>query len=180
MQWWNGLDWSDSRQGGTRSAPPPIPTPTVRVPPVPPAAPVAPVATRPPVYSAQNPPPLAPGLVPTASRFGTRTIDASVNRNAMIGFVTGLIALFFNVLFVLAPISIVFSIMGLGRARQLRAQGATTTLGLYAAIGLTLGILATLAGIVQVVVFLVSMFSFDVGASAFFPASGIVPWLLQR
>lgn len=178
QQWWNGVDWSESRQGGgARPAAPPIPAPAMRVPPAPPAATVA---AKPPVYSAENPPPLAPGHGPSRSVFGSRTSNASVNRNAMIGFVTGLIALFFNVFFVLAPIAIVFSIMGLSRARQLRARGATTTLGGYAGIGLATGVFAALAGVIQVVVFLVGMFSFDVSASALFPASGIVPWLLQR
>lgn len=175
-QWWNGVGWSDSRQGGT-AAVPPVPVPTVRVPPRPPAVPLA---AKPPVYSAQNPPPLAPGHVPPARVFGSRTTNVSINRNAMIGFVTGLVALFFNVLFVLAPIAIVFSIMGLSRARQLRAQGATTTLGVYAGIGLATGLFSALVGIIQVVVFLVSMFGVDVVGSALFPASGILPWMLQR
>jgi hypothetical protein len=175
-QWWNGVAWSESRQGAAQPVAQPIPSPAVSVP----AAP-SPAAAPPPVYSAENPPPLVPGQVlRPAPVLNVRSINASVNRNAMIGFTTGVISVFFNVLFVLAPIAIVFSIMGLSRARQLKAQGATTTLAGFAWAGLAAGVFAAVLALVQVVVFLVSMFSFEVDASAFMPASGLLPWLLQR
>lgn len=168
QQWWNGLGWSDTRLGASEAA---ASVPVAAV--VPGTVPAPP----PPVYSAANPPPLVPGATPFASPFSARTVNARVNRNAMVGFVTGIISVFFNVLFVLAPIAIVFSIMGLSRARRLRAQGATNTLGVYAWIGLATGVFSALASVIQVVLFLVSMFGLG-GASALFPASGLLPRLL--
>jgi hypothetical protein len=167
QQWWNGVGWSETRLGaGPVAASAPV---------MPGTAPAAP----PPVYSAQNPPPLVPGATPLVSPFSTRTIDARVNRNAMVGFVTGVISVFFNVLFLLAPIAVVFSIMGLSKARQLRAQGATTTLAGFAWAGLATGLFAIVAGLIQVIAFVVSITSsLDVSLSSF-PASGLIPWLFQ-
>ena len=79
----------------------------------------------------------------------------SVNRNAMIGFITGLIALFFNVFFILGPIAIVFSVLGLARARQLSAEGVTSNLRVFAIVGVLSGAIATLIGFVGLIAFLV-------------------------
>jgi hypothetical protein len=171
QQWWNGVGWSDTRLGATGVVAASVPVPPVVPAPMP--------STPPPVYSAANPPPLIPGATPSASPFGVRTVAANVNRNAMIGFITGIISVFFNLLFLLAPIAIVFSIMGLSRARQLKAQGAPTTLAGFAWAGLGAGVFSALIGLIQVIAFVVSIATSIDGAASSFPASGLIPWLFQ-
>jgi hypothetical protein len=140
-RWWNGSAWSDSRRGAG--------APQSSVPPV--------------IYSADNPPPQAPDPYgrPFPGYTGTaRTalaIDARANRNAVIGLITGVIALFFNVLGALGPIAIVFSALGVARARRLKEQGVTNNSMVVALIGLGAGILATIIGIVTFVIFLVTL-----------------------
>ena len=131
-RWWNGAGWSDSRRGGAGG--PPI------------------------IYSADNPAPQAPGDVPAASRTGI-SINTRVNRNAMIGFVLGLISLFFNVFYLLAPLAIVFSVLGIVRARQLSAQGTTANLMAFALIGLALGVISAIIGLVAIIAFIATAVS---------------------
>lgn len=158
-RWWNGSGWSESRRGGAAStASSPYTVPPVSTPP-PVSAPVPPAV----IYSAQNPAPqrpdpYGPGTPLLSQAPGRRiptSINASVNRNAMIGFVTGLIALFFNILFVLAPIAIVFSILGIRRANELKAQGAPATLMTFALIGLGSGIVAGFIGAISAIAMIV-------------------------
>jgi hypothetical protein len=138
-RWWNGAGWSDSRRGGAGTA----------------ASPYAP-AIPPVIYSADNPAPQGPGELPAATRTGI-SINTRVNRNAMIGFVTGLISLFFNVFYLLAPLAIVFSVLGIVRARQLRAQGTTANLMAFALIGLGLGIVSAIIGLVSIIGFITAV-----------------------
>lgn len=179
-RWWNGAGWSDSRRGGAAaSAAPviataaavPVPVPvavTVPVPVPPPAGPPTPV-----VYSASNPAPqrpdpYAPGR---AATWGTavlstapgRVIDASVNRDAFYGFIAGLVSIFFNIFFAVSIIAVVFSVKGMARARQLRAEGAPSTLMGLAVAGLAMGVLSTVIAVVSFIVFFVSAITFDVG-----------------
>lgn len=146
-RWWNGSGWSDSRRASGGAVPAP-----------------APGVPRPPVYSADNPAPTGPGQ-PTVSsaRRVVSSIDARANRNAMIGFITGLIALFAGVIPFLGPVAIVFSLLGIVKARQLKAQGAPSTLMPFALIGLASGAIATLIGLVGLIAILASI---DVGISA--------------
>jgi hypothetical protein len=145
-RWWNGSSWSDSRRGaGTQ----PVSTPPPSAPPV--------------IYSADNPPPQSPdpfgrtlaGYTATSGR--ALAIDARANRNAVIGLITGMIALFFNVLGVLGPVAIVFSALGVAKARQLKEQGLANNSLVIALIGLGAGILSTIIGIVTFVIFLVTL-----------------------
>ena len=173
-RWWNGSGWSDSRRGGAASAPaatPYVPGPAT-TPPAPPTYSAQPpsYSAPPPVYSAQNPAPQRPDpyaqtpLISQVSGRGIPTrINASVNRNAMIGFISGLIALFFNILFLLAPVAIVFSILGIRRANELKAQGAPATLMTFALIGLGSGIIAGLIGLVSAIAFVVPFFQVTSG-----------------
>ena len=115
------------------------------------------------IYSATNPAPQRPDPYAQPLAASARapraalSIDVRVNRNAMIGFVTGIIALFANFFFVLGPISIVFSALGIVRARELKARGVTNNLVTWAFIGLVLGIVATVIGLVTIIVFVVSL-----------------------
>ena len=154
-RWWNGASWSDSRRGAPAAAP--VRAAAASAPPA--VIPVPPPATV--IYSAANPAPQAPDpYAPgrTAAWTGAvlnaapgRTIDARVNRFAFYGFITGIISVFFNVLFVLAPLAIVFSIMGIARARQLKAQGAPATLMTMALIGLGAGAFSLLIGLIGLI-----------------------------
>ncbi|HOT33721.1 MAG TPA: DUF2510 domain-containing protein [Rhodoglobus sp.] len=160
-RWWNGASWSDSRRGAPAAAP--VRAAAASAGPASvaphPVIPVPPPATV--IYSAANPAPqaldpYAPGR--TAVWTGAvlnaapgRTIDARVNRFAFYGFITGIISVFFNVLFVLAPLAIVFSIMGIARARQLKAQGAPATLMTMALIGLGTGAFSLLIGLIGLI-----------------------------
>jgi Protein of unknown function (DUF2510) len=134
-RWWNGAGWSESRR------------------------------TRAIIYSAENPAPQRPDPYAQSASTSTvpsrpmTTINVSANRNAMVGFITGLIALFFNVFFVLGPIAIVFSALGFTKARQLKAQGVAGNLMTFAVIGLVAGGIATIIGIVSVVSFIASAFT---------------------
>lgn len=121
-------------------------------------SPLAPTSSRPVVYSAENPAPQHPGQ-PAATSRAAFSIDARANRNAMIGFVAGIIAIFFNFLFIVAPFAIVFSIMGIVRARQLKAAGVTNNLMAFALIGLALGILSGAIGLATIIGFIVSAIS---------------------
>jgi hypothetical protein len=147
-RWWNGSTWSDwvrsAASAPAASSPPASSSPSV-------------------IYSAGNPAPQRPDpyartlVGTTATPRSAFTIDARANRNAVIGLITGMIALFFNVFGVLGPVAIVFSALGVAKARQLKAQGVTNNSMVVALIGLGAGILATIIGIVTVVVFMVTL-----------------------
>lgn len=147
-RWWNGTSWSESRRGG--------PQPVVPVTSVQPAASTAP----PPVYSAQSPAPARPdpyAQPALASATGRTGIDTRANRNAMIGFITGLISLFIGILPILPPVAIVFSILGIVKARQLQAQGAPSTLMVFAVIGLVSGIISGFISLLTLIAFVASL-----------------------
>ncbi|MEQ1736510.1 MAG: hypothetical protein ABL886_08915 [Rhodoglobus sp.] len=138
-RWWTGVGWSDA-------------------------------ARQPVVYSAQNPAPQDPNAVARftwGSAVGNtvpgRTINASVNKFAFYGFLCGIISVFFNVLFLLAPLAIVFSIIGLAKARDLKARGAPQTLAGLAAVGLATGALSMAVALIGFVAFAVSSFGTSVG-----------------
>lgn len=159
-RWWNGTSWSDSRRGGVQptAQPTAAAVPVAPIPPVTiqPAAPTAP----PPVYSATNPAPARPdpyATQPYPTGALVRGIDTRANRNAMIGFIVGIIALFVGVIPFLSPIAIVFSILGITKARQLKAQGAPSTLMVFALIGLGAGILSGITGLVTLIAFIASI-----------------------
>lgn len=151
-RWWNGSGWSDSRRGGVGAAPAaPVPLAPVPVAPVP-AAPLRsavsgadiPVPPRPNPYAA---------VPPVATTRTALTINAQQNRSAVVALVTGLIGLFgFSVL---GPVAIVFGILGITKARQLKAQGAASnsTMGI-AAIGLAAGAVATLFLLIAIIGFI--------------------------
>ena len=163
-RWWNGAGWSDSRRGGDGipiAPPSPLPSSTSVPPiPVPPAV----------IYSAENPAPQRPDpYVPAQTAYptapGSRTgVTVSVNRNAMVGFITGLIALFFNILYVLGPIAIVFSALGFVKARQLKAQGVTNNLMVFAVVGLAAGVISTLIGAFSIIAFFASLLDINVSS----------------
>ena len=133
-RWWTGAGWSDT-------------------------------ARQPVVYSAQNPAPQGPYARDLTSTWGSavgatvpgRTINATVNKFAFYGFLCGIISVFFNVLFLLAPLAIVFSIMCLARARDLKAQGAPSTLAGLAAVGLASGALSMAIALIGIVAFVNSI-----------------------
>ena len=158
-RWWNGSGWSDSRRGGAPAAPAPTVAPRTApaAPPLSPATPAPPV-----VYSASNPAPQRPDPYgrPQQLRAAVtaRTVDARENRNALVGFITGLIALFAG-FFILGPVAIVFSALGINRANQLKAQGKTNTLLALAFVGLGSGILSTILGMGGLVLFVGALFS---------------------
>jgi len=168
-RWWNGAGWSDSRRGGAVTSAPAVAAVSSAAPV---AAEVAAASAPPPapvIYSASNPAPQRPDPYGQArvidmrnavlSTAPGRTINASVNRNAFYGFVTGLISVFFNFFFVLSIVAIVFSIMGISRARQLAAQGAPSTLMGLAVAGLAMGTLSTVIAIIGFLVFVVAAFT---------------------
>lgn len=160
-RWWNGASWSDSRRGGVVPAAAPVVAAAASVAPIAPAAPV--------IYSAANPAPQSPGAYGTSrSALWTnalitaapgRNIDARVNKYAFYGFICGIISLFFNLFFVLSILAIVFSALGISRARQLKAQGAPSTLMNLALVGLGAGLLSTGIAVFGFVIFVVSSFT---------------------
>lgn len=159
-RWWNGAGWSDSRRAGAAAAAAstsPYAAPTAVPPPIP-------VAGKPVIYSAGNPAPQRPdpyAQTPQAaqavfSSTSLRSLDARINRNAFIGFIGGIISLFFNVAYLLAPVMMVFSIMGIVKARQLKAAGAPKTLMNFAVIGLAASAIAFVIALVSLVLFIIS------------------------
>ena len=136
-RWWNGSGWSDSRRGGTPVSP--VPSVAATTSPRPdPYAPAAPVAGT-----------------PARAAF---TIAARQNRMAVAALVTGLIGLFgFSLL---GPVAIVFGLIGISRARQLKAQGTAGSTLVLATIGFVAGLIATFILIVAIIAFVVSI-SFD-------------------
>jgi len=167
-RWWNGASWSDSRRGGPVATAVPVPAPVtaaVASTAAPAAVPVPPPATV--IYSAANPAPQRPDPY-AAGRAATwtgavinatpgRNVDVQVNKYAFYGFLTGVISVFFNLLFLLAPLAIVFSIMGIARARQLKAQGAPSTLMTMALIGLGTGSLSLIIAFIGLVSIIASI-----------------------
>ncbi|MEP6480555.1 MAG: DUF2510 domain-containing protein [Rhodoglobus sp.] len=165
-RWWNGAGWSDSRRGGAAAAasspyaPAATGTAATLAPGVPnipmPAVPLPPAG-----YSAGSsaPPRPNPYAQPYATpQVGSSTsINVSVNRNAMIGFITGLVSLFFNLFFVLAPLAIVFSALGLVKARALAAQGTPRNLLVYAVIGLVCGVIAVVMSVFTIAAFFLAL-----------------------
>jgi hypothetical protein len=150
-RWWNGTTWSDSRRGGAAPAAAPV-APTYVAPPV---------STTPPVYSADNPAPQRPDPygqpITMRQALGSRvtSIDLRSNRPAMIGFITGMITIFFVAF--LAPVAIVASIMGIVKARQLKEQGQPGNSATFAWIGLGTGILGGVIGLVSLIAFIVAI-----------------------
>lgn len=131
QRWWNGAGWSDSRRGGSAATAATPPTPSI-------------------IYSADNPAPQRPdpGTAPVRAVW---TVKPQVNSNATIGLAMGIIALFMNLFYLLGVVAIVFSALGIVRARKLRAQGAPRTLMGLALIGVALGTIATVIAIVTIV-----------------------------
>lgn len=165
QRWWNGAGWSDSRRGGAGAA---ASTPYAPEGTVPPPAP----GMLPPsvIYSADNPAPQRPDPYaqpyPTAGVRPASSINVQANRNAMIGFVLGLVGIFANILFVVGPRAIVFSALGVVKARQLAAQGTRANLMPFAVIGLVTGAIATITGIISIIAFFSTALDLDVGSSA--------------
>ena len=138
-RWWNGASWSDSRRGQPASAPAPLP-------PVPSV-----------VYSADNPAPQRPDpyapATPVPTTFGraAATVDARNNRLATLGLVLGAIGLFgFSIV---GPAAIVLSLLGIAKARQLKAQGGSGSSIVLATIGLAMGVISTIVLITAAVAF---------------------------
>ncbi|MGX5680289.1 DUF2510 domain-containing protein [Schumannella luteola] len=165
QRWWNGVGWSDARRavGGGHVAPVPPPVAPVAAAPTTPTAPV--------VYSAANPAPqypgqygAAPGTPGYVPRAGI-TLDARQNPLAVQAFVTGLIAVFFNVLLVPSILAIVFGSRALARSNQLRAAGQEDKTRGLAIAGVAMGAFGGVWGLIQGLVFLVGfvpVFLFDV------------------
>jgi hypothetical protein len=154
-RWWNGSGWSDSKRGGPAA---PVPAPA--------AVPAPPAPVPPVVYSAGNPAPQRPdpyaqqpGLAGSVQSSRSYSIDARVNRNAMVGFITGIIALFFNILGVLGIVAIVFSVLGITKARQLKAQGVTKNLMTFALVGLATGLIASVTSLITLIIAIVAFSS---------------------
>jgi len=80
----------------------------------------------------------------------TTTLDTRINRNALIGVGFGIVAFFANILFVLAPVGLVFSILGVVKARELRRQGAPRTNMAIAFMGVVLCGYSMITGLVQI------------------------------
>ena len=127
------------------------------------------VPPAPVVYSAANPAPQSPAELAGQTWGGAildaapgRTINVSVNRAAFIGMVCGVLSIFFNLFFVLAPVAVVFSILGIVRARELKAQAAPSTLLVPALIGLISGVTVMVVSLVMFVSFLVNSFGLTV------------------
>ena len=119
-RWWNGSGWSDSRRD---SAEAPI------------------ISSEPPLT---RPNPYAP--VPTAqAQFGTNPAvpyDSRLNRMATAGLVAGAIGIFgFSIV---GPIAIVLSVLGIVKARQLKAEFRQSSSIVLAVIGLVMGVIATI------------------------------------
>jgi hypothetical protein len=145
-RWWNGSGWSESRRGAPGAPVPLPPVPSV-------------------VYGADNPAPQRPdpyaaagAPVASGSRF---TIDARQNRLATAALITGVVGL--AGISVLGPVAIVLSIIGISRARTLKAQGGPASSIVLAAIGLVAGIIATFALVVAIVAFFAAI-TFDVSS----------------
>lgn len=144
-RWWNGSGWSETQRGGA-------------------VAPSAPV-----VYSANNPAPQRPDPYSIPATSGNNagpglpktafSIDTRANRPALIGFILGLVSVF--AINMGGPVAIVFSILGIRRARQLRSAGSISgSTIVIATIGLVTGIIATVLFIVTIVA-LIASFSFQ-------------------
>ena len=127
-RWWNGAGWSDSRRSGAVVPPPSRPDP----------------------------------YVPATASFGplarTTAASAAINRLAMVGFVVGIISVFFAGI-ILAPLAIVFSVLGIVKARALKAQGVPQTLMLFALIGLGCGVIGLVGAIVEITAWISGAFS---------------------
>lgn len=121
------------------------------------------------IYSADNPAPQRPDpYAQPNSTTPARTlssINVQANRNAMIGFVLGLVGIFANILFVVGPLAIVFSALGVVKARQLTAQGVKANLMAFALIGLVTGAISTLIGIISIVAFFASALNVNISDS---------------
>ncbi len=122
--------------------------------------------TPPPVYFASNPAPQHPGEVGAS-----RLIDLRQNRNAVTGLVLGIVATVF--LGILAPVGIVFSMMGIAQARRLREQGASTTGMVVAIAGLGVSSFAAVVALVQFVLFVTAVFGVDFSVTSDVPGLGL-------
>ena len=128
-RWWNGSGWSDSRRNAE---------------------------VAPPVISRPNP--YAP--VPTApAQFGTNpvpaTYDGRNNRLATAGLIAGAISVFGAP--IAGPVGLILSILGIVKARQLKAAGQPSSSIVLAAIGLAL----SLAGTIMMLGGAALLFTFD-------------------
>lgn len=178
QRWWNGVGWSDTRRAGAGAAAstPYAPEPpeqagvspivgATAVPPVvpPPAGPPPPLRVPSVIYSADNPAPEIPDPYgqpgPAPAVWSGTSVNVRLNRNAMIGFVLGLVALFGVFSVITGPLAVVLSLTGIVKARQLAAQGIKGNLLVFAAIGLVAGAIGAVVGIISVVAFFGSVVS---------------------
>lgn len=140
-RWWNGAGWSDTRRGGAGA---PVPLPPVST---------APVIPRPDPYA-----PGTPFTPVSATRTGA-TLDFRQNRFGALSFILGLVALFgFSIA---GPAAIVLGLLGISRARQLRAQGVASANMVFPTIGIVAGAIATFFLIIAIVGFFGAL-TFDV------------------
>ncbi len=119
-RWWNGAGWSDSRRGAAET----------------------PVVSSSPTLSRPNP--YAP--VPTApAQFGSNPAvpyDNRLNRMATAGLIAGAIGIFgFSIV---GPVAIALSLLGIAKARQLKAEFRQSSSLVVAVIGLVMGVIATI------------------------------------
>jgi len=152
-RWWNGTSWSDTKRGG---AAPAAASPTVPVyaPPVAPSVGAAPV-----IYSAENPAPQRPDpyAARPAAAVGALTQTARENRNATIGLVLGIVAIFG--LSIAGVVGVVFSILGIQRGRQMIREGKPNSTFVMAIVGLGLNVFALLFGLITIVIAVVATLS---------------------
>jgi hypothetical protein len=140
-RWWNGASWSDSRRGQPASAPAPLP-------PVPSV-----------VYSADKPAPQRPDpyATPVPTTFGraAATVDARNNRLATVALALGAVGLFG--LSIVSPVAVVLSLLGIAKARQLKAQGGSGSSIVLATIGLVMGVIGTIVFVTAAIAFIAAI-----------------------
>lgn len=129
-RWWNGASWSDTRRGGATAPPPP--------------------AARPDPYA--KPATLATTVAPSGS-----TVDLSQNRFALLALILGFVGLFASIT---GPAALVLGFLGIRQAQRLKAQGRPSSSITFAAIGVVLGVIATIMLIVSIVAFFAAI-TFD-------------------
>ena len=162
LRWWTGTEWSGARE--RRRTAPPVAPQVADVPAVEPEAPlpygpasVTGVAAAPSSVSGPaGPPPVPPSPVdgpaaapavpvpapfPTAAPSGFTQLRTG-NPLALTGLLVGLVALVFNPLGGLGLLTIVFGIMGVVRANELKRRGAAVTGFSQAVVALVLAGLA--------------------------------------
>ena len=129
-QWWNGVDWSESRRGHSTAQPP-----------APAYGPPVPDGYAPPVAPNPYAQPASVHVPPTANQYAPPVVSSPAQNLATTALILGIVGVFIWVAGVVAIV------LGLQARTRLAAEGALPKYSSYATTGIVLGAVGIVFGL---------------------------------